>query len=321
MPAPVRVIKAPVVTKAAVPGPAAVVAPAAPATTPRSTPLAAAPQSEASPPPSDAVTGMGNTYQVRPNQTLWGIANGARPNSSLSVDQTMQAILKANPDAFIDNNINKLKAGQILRIPNASEVGAISAATARAATLKQNEDWRNRRIASGTPAPAPAAEVAAPETAQKPPAAPATPKQSATAQTPPRPEAQLKVLAATAPAGATGKGTAAATTAAAPAGSATDIHNELALATEAVETQRQETEELRTRLTDLEQQISTMQKMMTIKDEQLANLQAKSAAPANGAAPETEGASNPTTLAMIGIVAVVLAALLWMAMRSSGRAT
>ncbi len=87
----------------------------------------------------------------------------------------------------------------------------------------------------------------------------------------------------------------------------------MALATEAVETQRQETDDLRTRLTDLEQQITTMQKMMTIKDEQLAALQAKSAAaPQQG----TGAANNPTTLAMIGIIAVLLAAFLWLAMRS-----
>lgn len=327
MPAPVRVIKAPVVSKTT-PESAAVAAPTAPSTTPGSTPLAAAPKP--APAPSTAAP-MGDTYgPIRPNQTLWGIANRARPDSSLSVEQTMQAILKANPDAFIDNNINSLKAGRILRIPSASEVSAIDAASARAATRQQNEDWRNRRSASReptpapvpapAPAPAPAAEAAAPSEApavvKTPPAAETAPP--AAAPTPPQPKAELKVLAAPS-AAPSGTGTAAGTTAtgAAPAGTATDIHNELALATEAVETQRQETEDLRTRLTDLEQQISTMQKMMTIKDEQLANLQAKGAAPANGPATATEdaGASNPVTLAMIGIVAVVLAALLWLAMR------
>lgn len=343
MPAPVQVITAPV-TKAAAPEPTAV--PAVPAPAPSSAPIAAAPQPVPAPSKpeaqptlpapapapqperSAAASPIANEFgPVRRNQTLWGIANRARPNRSVSVDQMMQAILKANPDAFINNNVNNLKAGQILRIPSASEVEAINAATARAATQKQNEDWRNRRAASTAPAPvpapaqapAPAAETAAPkaapEAAQKP--APVQ-KPPVAAQTPPQPEAQLKVLVppraeATKPAGSAGMGTTPAATATAPSAPGTDIHKELALATEAVETQRQETEDMRTRLTDLEKQISTMQKMMTIKDEQLAALQAKSAAAPQQAAGV---ANNPTTLAMIGIIAVLLAAFLWLAMRS-----
>lgn len=343
MPAPVQVITAPV-TKAAVPEPAA-----APATKP-STPIVATPQPVPTPPkseaqpsppaaaplpqPSAAAPRIANEYgPVRPNQTLWSIANRARPNRSVSVDQMMQAILQANPDAFIKHNINNLKAGQILRIPTAGEVDAINAAHARAATLQQNEDWRNKRTAPSAPAPvpkqaqaptpAPAVKPApktAPEAAQKPPAPPVAQKPSAAAPTPPPSEAQLKVLApsraetakSTGAAGA-GTSTSAAT---APTAAGADMHKELALATEAVETQRQETEDLRTRLSDLEKQISTMQKMMTIKDEQLATLQAKSGTAGAAASQQAIGAlSNPATLAMIGIVAVVLAALLWLALR------
>ena len=341
MPAPVQVITAPV-TRAAAPEPAAA---AVPTPAPSSAPIAAAPQPVPAPPkpeaqpsppapapqpePSAAESPIANEYgPVRRNQTLWSIANRARPNRSVSVDQMMQAILKANPDAFINNNVNNLKAGQILRIPSASEVEAINAATARAATQQQNEDWRNRRAAPAAPmpepaqAPEPAAEMAepkaAPEAAQKPAPAPAAQKPPVAAKTPPQPEAQLKVMAptradATKPAAAGGTGTAPEAAATAPSAVGADIHKELALATEAVETQRQETDDLRTRLTDLEQQITTMQKMMTIKDEQLAALQAKSAAEPQQA---TGVANNPTTLAMIGIIAVLLAAFLWLAMRS-----
>jgi pilus assembly protein FimV len=158
-----------------------------------------------------------------------------------------------------------------------------------------------------------------PEAAKKPPAAPTPPT---AAQTPPPSEAQLKVIAppsadATKSAGSAGTGE---TTPAAGSTAPADIPKELALATEAVETQRQETQDLRTRLSDLEQQISTMQKMMTIKDEQLASMQEKNknAAAASASAEsqqETGALSNPATLAMIGIVAVVLAALLWLALR------
>ncbi|MBS1236695.1 MAG: TfP pilus assembly protein FimV [Proteobacteria bacterium] len=159
MPAPVQVITAPV-TRAAAPEPAAA---AVPTPAPSSAPIAAAPQPVPAPPkpeaqpsppapapqpePSAAESPIANEYgPVRRNQTLWSIANRARPNRSVSVDQMMQAILKANPDAFINNNVNNLKAGQILRIPSASEVEAINAATARAATRQSLQPkWPNRK--------------------------------------------------------------------------------------------------------------------------------------------------------------------------------
>ncbi|MDZ4260951.1 MAG: FimV/HubP family polar landmark protein, partial [Pseudomonadota bacterium] len=43
--------------------------------------------------------------------TLWHVAREMRPGSSVSVPQMMMALLKENPDAFIDDNVNKLKAG------------------------------------------------------------------------------------------------------------------------------------------------------------------------------------------------------------------
>ena len=53
--------------------------------------------------------------------TLWNIALRVRPNDSVSVQQTMLALQRANPDAFINNNINLLKAGYVLRIPDVRE--------------------------------------------------------------------------------------------------------------------------------------------------------------------------------------------------------
>ena len=40
-----------------------------------------------------------------------------RPDSSISVNQMMSALLRANPEAFFNQNINGLKRGQILRMP------------------------------------------------------------------------------------------------------------------------------------------------------------------------------------------------------------
>ncbi|MGH8646845.1 MAG: type IV pilus assembly protein FimV, partial [Gammaproteobacteria bacterium] len=55
---------------------------------------------------------------TRAGDSLWNIAQGAR-SGKVSVQQMMLALLQANPDAFINANINHLKQGQILRIPEA----------------------------------------------------------------------------------------------------------------------------------------------------------------------------------------------------------
>ncbi len=55
-------------------------------------------------------------YEVKTNKdTLWSIATQFRPNKSYSMDQVMKEILKQNPSAFLNNNINLLKTGSTLR--------------------------------------------------------------------------------------------------------------------------------------------------------------------------------------------------------------
>lgn len=56
------------------------------------------------------------TYKVKTNKdTLWSIATKFRPNKSYSMDLIMAEILKQNPSAFLNNNINLLKTGSTLR--------------------------------------------------------------------------------------------------------------------------------------------------------------------------------------------------------------
>lgn len=323
MPAPVQRIAAPI-TKAVT---AVHAAPAVSVPLSSPAPIAAPPSAPPAAPQHEAPAARDSYGPVRRTDTLWGIANRTRPDASVSVEQMMQATLRANPGAFIGNNINNLKAGRILRIPSPSEIDAINPQQALQDTRAQNDAWRNQRTVAA-PAAKPAKPVVetkpatAEETAKKPtetaeqkPAAPA-PDQVQLKVVAPAPEDAAKaesavpapVTATTPPAGAP------------PAAEGSDVHKELALTTEAVETQRQETEDLRTRLTDLEQQITTMQKLMAIKDEQLSSIQAKNvgaASASGGDVPkETDGLlNNPATLAMIGIVALVLAALLWVALR------
>ena len=57
------------------------------------------------------------------------------------------ALHRANCDAFFGNNMNQLKTGPILRIPDNSEVGAITPAEANREVKAQTTDWHRRRFA------------------------------------------------------------------------------------------------------------------------------------------------------------------------------
>ena len=80
--------------------------------------------------------------------TLWLIANANRPSSNTSLDRMMVAILRMNPDAFQNGNINSLKKGQILRLPSASETDKISLPEAKRVISEQNTLWRGYQTRS-----------------------------------------------------------------------------------------------------------------------------------------------------------------------------
>jgi len=75
------------------------------------------------------------------NDTLWEIAKAVRPDSTVSVHQTMLALQRLNPDAFIRGNINLLKKGHVLRVPDASEAAALNRSEAVSEVAEQNNKW------------------------------------------------------------------------------------------------------------------------------------------------------------------------------------
>ncbi|HEY8540203.1 MAG TPA: FimV/HubP family polar landmark protein [Steroidobacteraceae bacterium] len=88
-----------------------------------------------------ASVALGGTYTVERNDTLWRIASRMQPGAGPRViNQTMIAIFRANPEAF-DGNINRLKAGSILRLPDQPEIDAISTTEAAAEVRRQQEEW------------------------------------------------------------------------------------------------------------------------------------------------------------------------------------
>ena len=84
-----------------------------------------------------------NTYgPVNRGDTLSSIARQVMP-SGVNLNQMLVALHRANRDAFISNNMNLLKVGAVLAIPEKSEIAAIDASTANNVMKAQVDDWRN----------------------------------------------------------------------------------------------------------------------------------------------------------------------------------
>ena len=104
-------------------------------TTPKFTSRTSAPGQQAS-------TNDG-TVTTRKNDTLWNLALDVRPTRSIAPQKVMVAMQALNPDAFINNNINLLKTGAVLRIPSLEDIERIDSDRAQAAVAEQNEQWRS----------------------------------------------------------------------------------------------------------------------------------------------------------------------------------
>ncbi len=119
------------------------VPPSPPRDTSRDTSMDTPPQDTVPAPVVDdtpySTTTSGDVY-VESGATLWGITTRMRPDSRLTMNQTMLAIFEANPQAF-DGNINRLKAGVTLRIPSADDIFQIDRAAAFSEAKRQNEEW------------------------------------------------------------------------------------------------------------------------------------------------------------------------------------
>jgi pilus assembly protein FimV len=157
------------VAQAAPPAQAAVEAPAGPPPAPPATPAPeAAPTAAASTPaperaraPAEAAPAEApaTTYKVKPGDTLGQIAL-ANKSSSVSLDQMLVALLRANPNAFIRNNMNLVLAGATLAIPQDTEARGVDPADARREVVAQATDfaaYRSRlaQVAAAAPPPTP----------------------------------------------------------------------------------------------------------------------------------------------------------------------
>ena len=89
-------------------------------------------------------SGESGTHLVQQGETLRKIA-GETKHEGVSLDQMLVGLFKKNPDAFIGDNINRLKAGAILNVPDKATVAAVPEAEARKVYVTQAGDWNAYR--------------------------------------------------------------------------------------------------------------------------------------------------------------------------------
>src|SRR5688572_12263374 len=130
-------------------------------------------------------------YTVARNDTLYRIASRVKQDASRrEINRTMIALFRANPAAFT-GNINRLRSGAVLRIPELADIEAISTGEATQEVVRQTAEWSGaqqpeqvaqeeaNRLRLVTPAetpvaPSPATSAPAPEQVARAPSTPTT---------------------------------------------------------------------------------------------------------------------------------------------------
>jgi pilus assembly protein FimV len=193
------------------------------------------------------------SYEVKKGDTLGAIARQYRPEG-VTFNQMLIALQRANEDAFIRNNVNLVRAGRILNIPDREAVSAVEAPDANrliSAQMADFAEYRSRLAATVAAAPAqavPAERATAGQITPK----PDEPK-------PAEPKDQLKLSKADPKKPG------------APAAKAAREDDRTA--------RERALKEAQSRVTDLEKNVADMQKLIELKNQQLAELEKKSAKP------------------------------------------
>lgn len=217
----------------------------------------------------------GDEYEVRSNDTLWEIALRARPDSSVSVHQSMMALYRANPEAFINGNINRLRRGQVLRIPDASEMKSLNKSEAvNQFTQATGDSDSGAQLNASRRTSSPRTESA-------------------------EVSGRVKLAAPSSGASSTGQGSGA------NDGAGRALESELAVTLEELDKSKAENTELSSRVKDLEAQIQTMERLVEVSNEKLRALQVAAGQPATEA-PVTPVSEPPaTTVEPVAEVAAV----------------
>ena len=211
--------------------------------------------------PASAYSG-GDYGPTRSGDTLWSIANEMKP-ASVTTHQMMLALLRANPDAFIGNNINGLKRGAILEMPDRQQMNAVNQSEALAQVKNQHGLWDGARQAM-------AAEPG--QRADTTTAAPTTEPSAGMSETGGESGSRLELVGTEE--GATGQ--------TGDTEGSGQTAEKLAVANENLESLRQENAELKDRLAQNEALIEDLKRLIALKNDELASLQGRTAEEAAG---------------------------------------
>jgi pilus assembly protein FimV len=234
---------------------------AAPATKPAAPeakplpPVQAKPESKpaaepAKEPAVSAAAPAANTYEVKKGDTLGQIARQNLP-AGVTLNQMLMAIYRANQDAFIRENINLVRAGHILTIPSAEGIGTMTAEEANGLVQTHRsefEQYRSRLATAPARADATPGQRAVAGTIEAKPEAPA----------PGADQDQLRLSKADPQKPA------------APASRAASQDDAVA--------RERALKEAQSRVSDLEKNVADLQKLLELKNQQLAELEKKAAA-------------------------------------------
>ena len=226
------------------------------------------------------------SIKTKRGDTLWSIAERYAQASGVSVNQMMLAIQDANPHGFGKDNINNLRAGVILRIPPAEAAKRLSRSEALAEVQRQWQIWQQGRQLADTDDSAINVDTSEPVVDAEPAtdAAPAaTPKADTDSSS-----SKLSILGDDEVVeGMSGEDAQA---------NAEQLRKQIALLKESTESKDAENAELSNRIQALESMLKKQEDIISLQNEQLAQLQ-NSVASGAESEPETEAAESVETAA------------------------
>lgn len=202
---------------------------------------------------SDSRVSNGTFGPVSASDTLWNIAIEVRPDRSVTVQQTMMAIRELNPNAFVAGNINKIKKGSVLRVPTLDQIQGWTQGSAVQEVAAHNKRYQQ----SIHPEQASQVQLSGVD-------------HSLQSTTMKPEEARLKIVRSEEASAAIG---AASGDQSGEGAELETIQNELAITQENLDKANRENEKLSARIEALEERMSKLSRLVTLKDTQMAELQ------------------------------------------------
>jgi pilus assembly protein FimV len=219
----------------------------------------------AKPEPEKPAAEEKKAHEVKPGDTLGAIARANLP-PGVTLNQMLIALYRANQDAFIRENVNLVRAGRILNIPSGDAIGTVDVEEANRVVRTHMAEFREYRSRL---AAVPATADATP--GQREAAGRIEPKPEAPKPAAPQDQVRLSKVDPQKPGAA---------------GARAAREDDLVARERALK-------EAQSRIADLEKNVADLQKLLELKNQQLAELEKKAAAKPAPAAPVAKAPEKP----------------------------